>query len=301
MPCLFIGKPTPAIFKSFALETADHFARIKSIWVSEAVVYATVESRSGCSDWKFNVDFNNWGHIDGTFWTYSDNDDSSIPKNYGKMLSRKISDYLSGCDKAIPDCDVIVQRNTALGTEYGLNTYYREGIIAKLFRIGAHCISVAHNATDFCGEHIYLVISILKQAGFVNIKSIAIEDVDNRTHHYVYEVEKVSIAGDSAFHAGHIVPHNAEVIIHYHSKRRIMMPISERKCRRKNYLEIGEYLQELGFSEVYECKIKDLVFGLLTKDGSVENVFIGDGETPIVQGKAYYYDTKIIICYHTYK
>lgn len=302
MPCLFIGEPSPSAFKTLASEVASQFARIKSISVHGAVVYATVESQTGLSDWEFNVDFNNWGHIDGTYWTRSENDDSSIPKHFGKTLSGKVCEYLRNCDIVVPDFSDVVDANTALGTDDGLDTHYREGFVRKLFRGGVQCINIEYDADYFYGEHIYPVISLLKQAGFVNIKSIPIEDVDNKTHHYVYEVDKISIAGTTDFHYGYAFPHNAEVVIYYHSKRRIVMPASESKFRRKNYVAVGDYLQELGFTEIYERKINDLVVGLITKDGSVENVFVDDGEeTPIVQGKPYYYDTKIVICYYTYK
>lgn len=302
MPCLFIGGLSPSTFKSLASEVASQFSRIKSISVYGAVVYATVESKTGLSDWKFDVDFNNWGHINGTYWTRSENDDSSIPKHFGKTLSGKVCDYLRNCDGVVPNFFDVVDANTALGTDEGLNTHYREGFMQKLFRRRIRCINIEYDADYFCGEHIYPMISLLKQEGFVNIKSIPIEDVDNKTHHYVYEVEKVSIAGTANFHYGYAFLHNAEVVIYYHSKRRIVMPSSEGKFRRKNYVEVRNYLQDLGFTEIYERKINDLVVGFITKDGSVENVFADEGkEVPITQGKTYYYDTKIVICYHTYK
>lgn len=61
--------------------------------------------------------------------------------------------------------------------------------------------------------------------------------------------------------------------------------------------------QDLGFVEIYERQIRDLVIGFIKKDGMVESVLIEeDGEeTSIVRGKNYLYDTKIIITYHTYK
>lgn len=302
MPCLFIGEPSPSVFKSLADEVAGQISRIKSISIYGAVVYATVESQTGLSDWEFNIDFNNWGHIDGTYWTYSENDDSSIPKYFGKTLSSKVCDYLRHCDIIVPDFSDVVDANAALGTEEGLDTHYREKFMQKIFRRGTRCISIECDADYFCGEHIYPVISLLKREGFVNIKSIPIEDVDNKTHHYLYEVERVSIAGTTDFHYGYAFPHNAEIVIYYHSKRRIVMPSSEKKFKRKNYVAVGDYLQELGFTKIYERKINDLVVGFITKDGSVENVFVDEGEAiPIVQGKSYYYDTKIVICYHTYK
>ena len=302
MPCLFIDNLSPTLLKSLASEVASKITRIKNVSVHGAVIYATVESQTGLSDWEFNIDFNNWGHIDGTYWTYSENNDSSIPKHFGKTLSGKICEYIRNNNIIVPNFSDTVDANTALGTSNGLDTHYREGFMQKLFRKGIRHINIEYYANYFNGEHIYPVISLLKQMGFVNIKSIPIEDVDNKTHHYIYEVDNVYIDGKANFRYGDTFPHNAEVVIYYHSKRRILLPSSADKFKRKNYVAVANYLQELGFTEIYERKINDLVVGFITKDGSVENIFIDEGkEVSIVQGKPYYYDTKIIICYHTYK
>lgn len=302
MPCLFLGEPSSSEFEKLALGVAKQFKRIKNIIVWNAVVYATVESQTGLTDWGFTVDFNNWGHIDGTYWTYSDNDDSSIPKRYGMTLSSILCTYLSerGIDK--PDFSSVVKGNTALGTERALEWNCRERIVKKLFRGRNDCVHIRHDSKFYCGEHIYPVISLLIQEGFVDIESIAIEDVDDNSPHYVYEVCKVSIEGICDFQRGYAFSRKSEVVIYYHSKRRIVMPCAESQFKRKNYVSVGDRLQSLGFTSIYERPIKDLVVGLIVKDGSVENVFVDEGEeSSIERGKRYYYDTKIIICYHTYK
>ena len=307
MPCRFKGPFTFQVFKSLAVDTARQISRIKRISMHDAVVRVTVKSQSNLSDWEFVVDFNNWGHIDGTYWMYSENDDSSIPKHYGNILSGKVCDYLNSHGIVVPNFSGIVDANTSLGTENSLNTNYTvnytEDILRKIFRRGIRSIHVEYNNTFFRGEHVYPVISMLKKNGFVNIRSIPIEDVDNKNSHYIFKVESVSIAGATNFQYGRIFPHNAEVLIYYHSRRRIMIPYSENKLRRKSRAEVRSCLFELGFTEIYEREVKDLIVGLITKDGSVENVYaVNDGkETPIERGKMYYYDTKFIVCYHTYK
>ena len=302
MPCLFIGEPSVMIFEKLASDVANQFYRIKNISVRNAMVYVTVESKTGLSDWNFNVDFNNWGHIDGTYWVRSENDDSSIPEYYGKTLSSKICNYLDNRNIVVPNYSDVVDATLELGTSNCLNIHYHKTFLQKIFQRDIKCINIVHDSTCFCGEHIYPVIAMLRQAGFVNIKSVPIEDVDSKKQHYVYEVESVSIAGTTVFRYGYAFPYDSEVVILYHSKRKILMTLSERRFKRKNYKYVGDYLQELGFSEIYERKICDLVTGLITKNGSVENVFVDEGdEIPIMQGKLYYYDTKILICYHTFK
>ena len=302
MPCLFKDGITQIDLKILAEEAAKKINRIKNISVYGAIVYCVVESLSTLTDWDFNVDFNNWGHIDGTFWTHSDNKDSSIPKQYGMILSGMIHDFMHQRNLYIEDFSDAVDANTALETATGLNTRYREGLIQSILGHKSHPINMSHDSKYFCGEHIYPIISILKQNGFVNIKSVALEDVDNNSRNYIYEVEKISIGGIFDFEYGYAFPHDIEIVIYYHSKRKIKIASMREIIRRKNYNDIGNYLQDLGFSEIYERPIKDLIIGLITKNGSVENILVKeDEEVPMVQGKAYYYDTKIIIRYHTYK
>jgi hypothetical protein len=80
------------------------------------------------------------------------------------------------------------------------------------------------------------------------------------------------------------------------------MPFSAGKLKRNNYLQVVDYLQELGFTEIYGRKFTDIVLGLFTKEGTVEDILVADeGEKQIIQGEKYFYDTKIIITYHTRK
>ena len=60
---------------------------------------------------------------------------------------------------------------------------------------------------------------------------------------------------------GDLIPYDAEIIITYHEKKEIMLPFSERSLRKMNYVEAGDCLQELGFTEIYEKPIRDLVTG----------------------------------------
>ena len=58
----------------------------------------------------------------------------------------------------------------------------------------------------------------------------------------------------------------------------------------------------MGFSNIRERKIKDLILGWITKNGSVEKVLIEcDGkEVPIKRNHLYDYDAEIVIEYHTF-
>lgn len=69
--------------------------RLVSVDVNGPMVYGTVRSQSGVSEWDFSVDFNDWGHITGSYWINSENDDSGIPKLVAERISDAISDRLA--------------------------------------------------------------------------------------------------------------------------------------------------------------------------------------------------------------
>lgn len=102
------------------------------------------------------------------------------------------------------------------------------------------------------------------------------------------------------FEKGDLIPYDAEIIITYHEKKEITIPFSERSLRKMNYVEAGDRLQELGFTEIYEKPIRDLVTGWVKKDGTVEKVTIG-GLNPFKKNSIFPFDVEIVIEYHTFK
>lgn len=302
MPCFFCDGISQDDFEALARAAAHRIKRIHSISVHGAKVFATVESQTGLSDWHFNVDFNDWGHITGTYWTYTENSDSSIPKHYGCTLSSLVNSFLIEHGISLEDFSNAVDDNKLLETSEAFDTKYKEHFTQRLFKKGYHTIYMERPSNYYQGEHLYAVISLFKQYGFLNMRCEPIEDVDDKNDFYIFEVARVFVAGTVNFECGYAFPNNAEIIIYFHSKRRITMPISAGKLKRKNYIQVGNYLQELGFTRIYERKITDIVLGVLTKEGSVEDVLAEDGgERQISQGDEYFYDTKLIIIYHTRK
>lgn len=302
MPCFFCDGLTQKNFDTMAHQVATQVTRIKSIRVEHAVVYGTVESQTGLTEWGFKADFNNWGHVTGAYWLSTENDDSAIPEFFGKSLSSLIRDYLKEKRVFVEDYSAVVNDNKTLETLTALDTQYHEKFFQRFFKRGYYTVQLLHPIEHYYGEHLYPVISLIKKYGFTNIKCYPIEDIDATSSCYPYEVAKISIGGMTEFDSDYPFQHNSEVIIHYHDKLKITISVSPNKFRRKNYIEVGNYLQELGFSQIYERKIRDIKTGIITKEGSVASVFIEDGEEiPIVKGTTYLYDQKIIITYHTRK
>ena len=81
-------------FEKIAVKAGKKINRVSRIYVDEAVVYGRVESQSGISEWSFKLDFNDYGHLTGRYWISSDNDDSSIPKKVGNIISATIHEII---------------------------------------------------------------------------------------------------------------------------------------------------------------------------------------------------------------
>lgn len=302
MPCFFNDGLISSDFVEIAERAGRKIKRIKSVSIIGAVIYCNVESQTGYSDWDFSVDFNDWGHVTGTYWTQTDNDDSSIPHHFGHMVSGWIHDFYRERDISLRDLSDYVDNNKDLETPTGLNYIYKEKFLDRLFGNKNKSVTISYGTDDLIGEHLYPVISILKATGFKNIKTFSVKDINDRTPGYYYQVEQVLISGSGFFEYGMCFPENTEVLITYHEKQVIRMPYSEGELKRGNYVSVGDMLQELGFTQIYERKIEDLVTGWIVQEGSVERVLLnGEDEKPIVKNVSYEYDQKIVICYHTKK
>ena len=75
------------------------------------------------------------------------------------------------------------------------------------------------------------------------------------------------------------------------------------QLKNKNYVDVISDMKNMGFSNISERKIKDLITGWLTKDGSIEQVLVKSEniENLIEMNKTYDYDTEFIVVYHTFK
>lgn len=302
MPCFFDDGLSFEIFEEMAKRAGRKIKRVKDVSVRDGMIYCNVESQTGYSDWDFSVDFNDWGHVTGTYWTKTDNEDSSIPEHYGQMVSGWIHDFYRERGIDLFDLSDFVDRNRDLETDIGLNYIHKEKILKRIFGGKNGSIVVNYGTSDIVGEHLYPVISMLRESGFKNIRTFSVKDINDSASGYYYQVEQVVINGCGYYESGMRFPENAEVYITYHEKQTIQMPFSHSELRRKNYINVGDRLKELGFSRIYERKIKDLIIGWIVKEGAVESVLLdGDDNKPIEKHAVYDYDQKFVICYHTKK
>ena len=80
---------------------------------------------------------------------------------------------------------------------------------------------------------------------------------------------------------------------------RIAIPRASSEYEGKNYKAVLDELNTAGFTNVKTAVMDDLVLGILTKDGEVENVSI-DGNKSFSRGTKFMPDVAIIVTYHTF-
>lgn len=170
----------------------------------------------------------------------------------------------------------------------------------KAFIFKRKKIEIGYDYPELLRKNYNVVVTALHNKGFNNIKAIPVKDIYKGSCYQVGEVEQVVINGSSYFNEHDQVPYDSEIIITYHEKKEIVIPFSEHCLRKMNYVEAGDRLQQLGFTEIYEKPIRDLVTGWVKKDGTVEKVIIG-GLNPFKKKSIFPYDVEIVIEYHTFK
>lgn len=305
-PCRFNDGISRQEFETFAYQLGKRIQRITNISVAGAMVSCTVESQKHISEWRFIVDFNDWGHVTGTFWQCSENSDSSIPHNFGMAMSDRIHHalyekniHIDDLSDAVDNHDNLDQLITnGIHNSRGFWKYVSEELLGHKREV-----VVKQADWDMRGEHLYPIFARLIDYGFRNICAQEIKDIDASDNFFEYEVAKISIDGATSFESGRTFEYDSEVIVAYHVKKEIVIPFPILTMFRQNYIIVGDRLQGLGFTEIYEKKIKDLVAGIIVKDGATEKVVVErpDGiEVPIQNGRSYPYDTNIIIYYHTF-
>lgn len=80
----------------------------------------------------------------------------------------------------------------------------------------------------------------------------------------------------------------------------IEVPFSAEELEGKNYEVVISDLENAGFTNVKEKQIKDIVVGLVKKDGEVEQVSV-NGDSDFTSGTIFPDDAKVVVVYHTPK
>ena len=90
--CRFKGSVSEDDFCAIVKSAGSGLKNLVSLYSEGTDVYGIVRSRSGISEWKFKVDFNDYGKLTGKYWITSENSDSQIPKLVADRIVSAIVD-----------------------------------------------------------------------------------------------------------------------------------------------------------------------------------------------------------------
>lgn len=300
-PCLFKEGISYEEFENMVHSCIKKNGRIIRCSVKGPIVYCTVRSQSGNSTWNFSLDFNNWGHIEGTFWSDTDNKDSDIPNKFGREISSTIHSTLREKDILIPDFSEYIDNNELLDSPNELSYSINVNIFKRLFAQDKKA-KMDFSSRSLIGEHIYAVVSYFKHKGFTDVECTPVEDIDAASDFYALQTAEIIIEGEEEFKRGALIDKSDYVEIKYHTNRKYKVPKLKR-LKKRHYQKIVDDLYDIGFNNIYTREINDLITGFITHDGTVEKVLVKINGVEQLMEKNYLYDfnTKIIVCYHTFK
>lgn len=87
--CTPICKPSKCQLSDFERIVIDQVKRVKrvsNVTIVGTDVTCTVRSNTGLTDWKFTIDFNDYGNLIGGYWIESENQESLIPEVVAKRV-----------------------------------------------------------------------------------------------------------------------------------------------------------------------------------------------------------------------
>lgn len=88
--CRFTDGVTEPGFHDIVMKYAKPIKRLWITSINGPFVHGKVRSSSGISEWTFELDFNDYGHLTGEYWIDSENKDSSIPESLAEHIADEI-------------------------------------------------------------------------------------------------------------------------------------------------------------------------------------------------------------------
>lgn len=89
-PLQFNEALTPVDFIEIVQEAARRTSRVRDAVVAGMTIVLHVRSNTGLSIWNAEVDFNDYGHLTGTYWLNTENSNSAIPKHFADLVQAEI-------------------------------------------------------------------------------------------------------------------------------------------------------------------------------------------------------------------
>lgn len=137
-------------------------------------------------------------------------------------------------------------------------------------------ISIGFSHNDCIDSNLTTVMAYFEKSGFTKINLNIMEDLEIGQIGMENIVTGVTIDGRDIFFAQDKIRYDSDVNITCHKLKRVLPPVSVKEARKMAGQDVVELFRNAGFAQIAEDIIFDLTFGLLKKDGAVENVSVGE-------------------------
>ena len=268
--------------------------RLETLYASGAIVYGTVRSQSMLSTWSFQIDFNDYGHITGSYWITSENSDSTIPLHIAKDISESILSY----PKCRGELFKYAPREEKTEADKETENYDYNGQFESTSEEYKN-----RETSDDVEQNEAIEKERTKQEQ---------ERTKREKQRYEYQErrEKREEAKNTKIVIGVILLIFLLTGVFFYLGEReniehkrnndIQVFTSAENLEKKNFEEVKEMLSSAGFKNIKFIKDEDLVLGVFAKDGEVEKVTI-NGNSEFSANDWFPSDAKVKITYHTYK
>ena len=314
-PCTFSDGISREQFEEIVKKSGKHIKRIANLSVDGTTVYGTVRAQSGLSEWNFRIDFNDYGHLTGEYWLFSDNDDSNIPKRVADNINLMVKEFPEGFEKGFSNTKTrqqakIFKEKKRKRRRKKVKHFFTGLIVIVIVVISVLIgrevreykkgIEVGISSSQVVGQEYEQVIESFEDVGFTNIHAYPKYDLDFKDIDKENTVSRVSIKGNEYFEAEEKYPFDAKVVITYHVLKNIYVPVSAEDAEGMNYEELSFLMKEAGFENITTTADYDLITGWIKKEYSVESVSI-NGKMDFSESSSFRPDSEVVIIYHRFK
>jgi nitrate reductase NapE component len=326
------------LFEAIVMKSKRRIKRLRNVSVNGTTVYGTVISQKGITEWNFQIDFNDCGHITGNYLLTSENGDSNIPERFANRISTIIQEHLEtskynvgsnimASDNINQEDEFDYEQNQdnimtmrqqvdsfkkreckPLKKKFSSFLVYAVAVVIIVavgfvaYKVWEYKkeINVSLSSSQAISMNYEQVVDILEKDGFTNINTYPEYDLELAEIENENTVVKVTIKGKSDFDTMEKYPYDAPIEITYHVLKEINMPVSSKEAGGMMLDELVSQFEEAGFANIITSPDYDLITGWLNKEYSVESVSI-NGEENFSVNSSYRPNDEILIVYHRFK
>lgn len=318
IPCQFDNGISEMEFQVFVKQIGRKIRRVTQLSIEGPIVYGEVISQSGLTKWNFEIDFNDYGHVTGKYWIFTENNDSNIPT----YISDCVKEFIEGVgmyEEADYDFDEPVDSENDIKIKYSnfREKAHRDSYIKKenvkrnsivilavcmiVFVLGSYfelrrLIPMEYSSKTLVGLEYTQVVQNLHKAGFTNIHKQKISDLPIECEEKENLVTKVKLEYGDKFDKHTKYPVDSKIIVVYHTVSVYSAPLSSKEAKGMNYQDVIRKFKKAGFTNISTSIKYDVITGWLTDNGEVKSVTV-NGEKIDLSDK-FRPDAKIVVTYH---